>query len=155
MSAAAADAIPSHSSDFPCIDLVNSSFTDYLGSGTRADRLESPEWREWFLTRHRLMPSVRAAAPVAALRMLRNDLAGTLDKWSSRVTLGARDVGVLDEWIRCVAPTATSCPLGSRHRTWPGALPTGLDVGDDGRRCVGRGTHEHGRPDPPEDVLQS
>jgi predicted RNA-binding Zn ribbon-like protein len=49
-------AIPHTVSDHLCVDLVNSRFSDHLGSGVSYDRLLVPEWRCWFLLRCGLEP---------------------------------------------------------------------------------------------------
>lgn len=93
-------AIPSHPSDHPCIDLVNSRFTDYLGGECVTDRLPSPEWQAWFLERHGLTPDERRGAPVARLEALRRDLRKILETWARGRPLSRRDGDVLDAWTR-------------------------------------------------------
>ena len=44
-------AIPNQWEAAPCLDLVNSRFSDHLGSGKFFDRLREPVWRRWFLER--------------------------------------------------------------------------------------------------------
>lgn len=44
-------AIPSTISDHPCIDFVNSRFSDHTGTGEVYERLELDEWRRWFVRR--------------------------------------------------------------------------------------------------------
>jgi len=92
--------IPSHPSDYPCIDLVNSRFTDYLGGERVTDRLRSPEWQAWFLERHGLTPDDRRGAPVARLEALRRDLRRILETWARGRPVSRRDGGVLDAWTR-------------------------------------------------------
>lgn len=100
--------IPSHSSipinpsDYACVDLVNSSFSDYLGAGETVDRLASPEWQEWFVDWHDAVPEVPGAAPLDELVRLRRDIHRVLDKWSKQVTLSARDLRLLDGYVRDV-----------------------------------------------------
>lgn len=43
--------IPHTLSPHACIELVNSRFADHTGSGVVYDRLELPEWRDWFARR--------------------------------------------------------------------------------------------------------
>jgi predicted RNA-binding Zn ribbon-like protein len=43
--------IPHTVFDQPCLDFVNSEFTDHKGGGTRYDRLQMVAWRRWFLDR--------------------------------------------------------------------------------------------------------
>src|SRR4051794_35432972 len=67
-------AIPTNPSDVACIDLINSTFTDYLGTGDSSDRITSQEWQEWFLHRYGLKPESRDPLPVEELVSLRSDL---------------------------------------------------------------------------------
>ena len=96
----AESAIPTNPSDVACIDLINSSFTDYLGTGDTSDRITSREWQAWFLHRYRLKPDRRDPLPVEELVSLRGDLHRILDKWSRRVALSLRDVKLLDARVR-------------------------------------------------------
>ncbi len=61
-------AIPHTLSPFPCIDFVNSRFTDHTGTGEVFDRLHSAEWREWFAQRCGVTP--HRPASVATFRGL-------------------------------------------------------------------------------------
>jgi predicted RNA-binding Zn ribbon-like protein len=92
--------IPSHPSDFACVDLVNSSFEDHLGSGAITDRLPSRQWQLWFLERHSLQPEERSSPPIGELVTLRRDLRRILGKWSTGAQLTARDVRALDSRTR-------------------------------------------------------
>jgi predicted RNA-binding Zn ribbon-like protein len=103
MSYAAHSDIPITPSDVACIDLVNSSFTDYLGTGATNDRITSREWQGWFLRRYRLKPDTGDAAPIEELVALRTDLKRILGKWAARLPLSPRDVGRLDSWVRAAA----------------------------------------------------
>lgn len=95
--------IPVTPSDVACIDLVNSSFSDYLGSGDSTDRIASPVWLAWFLERYGLTPATREAPPLDELIALRRDLRRILDKWSAQVPMSARDVRLLDTRIQAAA----------------------------------------------------
>ena len=99
-------AIPSEVSDFACVDFVNSAFSDHLGSGQSIDRLESADWREWFLGRYDLKPDKGDAPPVPELVALRRDLRRILNRWSSDLPLSQRDLRLLDERLRS-APVRT------------------------------------------------
>src|SRR5436305_14830070 len=87
--------VPVNPSDVSCIDLVNSYFTDHLGSGDNGDRIASPEWQEWFLDRYRLQPEGPDAPPLDELVAMRRDLRRILDKCSRRAALRPRDVRLL------------------------------------------------------------
>lgn len=89
--------VPFDASEYACIDLVNSEFSDYRGSGLLTDRLESPEWRHWFVTRHRLTPDDVDAAPLDQLAALRHDVRRILEKWASGRAVNRRDKALLDE----------------------------------------------------------
>src|SRR4051812_32822726 len=78
----AEDAIPLHPSEFSCIDLVNSAFSDYLGSDTHTDRLGSTEWWRWFLDRYDLTPDTGARPPIEEVGALRGALRRVLEKWA-------------------------------------------------------------------------
>ena len=60
--------------DFACLDLLNSEWHDYRGSGRTEDRLENPRWLGEFLARWRLEvaapPGPDARTALAALRSL-------------------------------------------------------------------------------------
>lgn len=96
--------IPHTIFDEPCLDFVNSRFTDYRGSGGEFDRLELADWRRWFLNRWNFQAPVRASAetirqlkrvrsllrelmstqgPIGnhAIRRLNGMLAGSPSKW--------------------------------------------------------------------------
>ena len=99
MSRRVASPVPTHPSDFACIELVNSLFSDYLGTHKTVDRLLLPEWRQWFLERYRVDPECADAAPIERLQALRGDLRAMLDKWARRGALVQRDARILDGWI--------------------------------------------------------
>jgi predicted RNA-binding Zn ribbon-like protein len=68
----------------PCLDFVNSEFTDYLGSRRRFDRLDQPDWRDWFLERWGITPpNSTSIATLAQLRRLRKLIRGLLENRAS------------------------------------------------------------------------
>jgi predicted RNA-binding Zn ribbon-like protein len=72
-------AIPHTLSAYPCVDFVNSRFTDHTGSGQVYDRLELEQWRRWFS--HRCGLALEGAITPAVLRRsmdLRDVLRGLL-----------------------------------------------------------------------------
>jgi predicted RNA-binding Zn ribbon-like protein len=91
--------LPVHPSEHACIDLVNSCFSDYLGTNKTVDRLLVAEWRQWFLARYGLAPDCIDPAPVERLQALRADLRTMLGGWARRGALAARDANILDGWI--------------------------------------------------------
>ena len=100
MSAEQHSVIPADPSDFVCIDFINSTFSDHLGSGESTDRLRSPEWLQWFLERYELAPDGSGTPPFAELVALRRDVRRVLDKWSRNVPLNGRDLRLLDDRLR-------------------------------------------------------
>jgi predicted RNA-binding Zn ribbon-like protein len=88
--------IPTQPSEFACVELVNSAFTDHLGTGDPIDRLGMSDWQRWFLDRYSLRPEASGAAPVAELVALRSDLRRILDRWSTQDGITPRDVRLLD-----------------------------------------------------------
>ena len=71
--------LPNHWGAAPCLDLINSRWSDHLGSGRFYERLAQPVWRRAFLTqwgyRVRDPDDTDAVADLAALRtVLRNAL---------------------------------------------------------------------------------
>ena len=90
-------AIPFDTSEYACIDLVNSKFSDYRGTGSPTDRLESPEWRHWFVSRHGLTPDDVDAAPLDQLAAVRHDVRRILEKWASGRPVNRRDKALLDQ----------------------------------------------------------
>jgi hypothetical protein len=97
-----ASAIPTHPSDYACIDLANRAFSDYRGTGPAVDRITSRQWQQWFLRRHGLAPRGAPPPPVDELARLRGDLRRVLERWSSHGALSRRDVRTLDAWVRDV-----------------------------------------------------
>jgi len=72
----------------PCLDLVNSSFNDHLGSGSVHDRLPLPVWRRAFLKQWNYRvddPDDRAA--LSHLRRLRSTLRRALERYSEGMAL--------------------------------------------------------------------
>jgi len=119
-------AIPVQASEFACVDLVNSAFTDHLGSGQVMDRLDSPEWMAWFLERYELTPDERGPAPIDELVVARRDIRRVLGKWARRVAPSRRDVRLLDAHLRGatfqlrVAPGASALEVRQEplERSW-------------------------------------
>jgi predicted RNA-binding Zn ribbon-like protein len=93
--------IPANPSDAACVDLVNSTFTDHLGTGARVDRVADPRWQRWFLDRYGLTPKPPGPPPLDDLVALRRDLRRILEKWNAG-TLTSRDVRLLDSRMRAV-----------------------------------------------------
>jgi predicted RNA-binding Zn ribbon-like protein len=91
--------IPVNPSDYACIDLINTTFTDHLGEGARLDRIESKQWLHWFLDRYALKPENPDRLPVDEFVALRRDLRRTLEKWSRGGGVTKRDALVLDNRI--------------------------------------------------------
>ena len=96
-------AIPSHPSDVASIDLVNSTFTDHLGTGESVDRIAERRWQNWFLQWHGLEPRPAGVPPLEDLRALRRDVRRILEKWATDKSLTPRDARALDRRIRDVA----------------------------------------------------
>jgi predicted RNA-binding Zn ribbon-like protein len=92
--------IPTDPSDFACIDFINSTFSDYLGSAEPTDRLGSPQWLQWFLERYELTPDSSREPPFAELIALRRDVRRVLEKWSHDIPLNSRDLRLLDQRLR-------------------------------------------------------
>jgi predicted RNA-binding Zn ribbon-like protein len=64
----------------PCLDFVNSEFTDHRGSGVRYDRLPMLGWRRWFLDRWTLnAPLHPTSADTKRLDRLRSLIRGLLE----------------------------------------------------------------------------
>lgn len=92
--------IPSNPSDYACIDLVNSYFTDHLGSGQPVDRLADSRWLDWFLEWHGLKPTSGGPPQIGDLARLRTDVRRLLEKWARQQPLTSHDARVLDVRIR-------------------------------------------------------
>jgi predicted RNA-binding Zn ribbon-like protein len=99
MTSTVPSAIPRHPSEFACIDLINSAFTNHLGRGPGFDRLPRPEWRAWFLSRHGLEIDAQHPVPIAELTALRDQLRAILRRWALAGSLTARDTAALDDWV--------------------------------------------------------
>jgi len=99
MIALALSPIPTHPSEFACIDLVNSAFTHYLGKGPGFDRLPREEWRAWFLSRHGIEVDPRHRAPIGELTAFRDELRAILRGWALAGSLTARETRALDGWV--------------------------------------------------------
>jgi predicted RNA-binding Zn ribbon-like protein len=94
--------VPANPADVACIDLVNSTFSDHLGSGEWVDRIADRAWQEWFLDRYGLTPARQGPMPVEVLVALRTDVRRVLGTWSDQEPLRPRDVRALDGRIRGV-----------------------------------------------------
>ncbi len=103
MTSAAPSPIPSHPSEFPCIDLINSAFTHHLGRGPGFDRLPQPEWRAWFLERYGLEVGKGNPAPIKRLTALRDQLRTMLERWATTGSVTARDAEILNRWVGAMA----------------------------------------------------
>lgn len=90
-----------------CLDLVNSRWTDHLGSGGVHDRLPLPDWRHAFLARWSGLPTGAADAPeaVAALRGLRGLLRRLLEAFAREQPLDGSDVEALNQ-VLAASPRA-------------------------------------------------
>lgn len=106
MSAFTSSDVPLHASAVAGIDLVNSLFTDHLGSGRSVDRVDDDAWQRWFLDRHRL-DAARTPVSEGELAALRDCLRRVLKRWSSHDAPARRDVQMLDRLI---------CRVAVRHR---------------------------------------
>ena len=98
MTSTVPSAIPRHPSEFACVDLINSAFTDYLGKGPGFDRLPRPEWRAWFLNRHGLEIGAQHPVPIDELTALRYQLRDPPEMGTGG-SLTARDTAALDGWV--------------------------------------------------------
>jgi predicted RNA-binding Zn ribbon-like protein len=68
----------------PCLDLINSRWSDHLGTGRFFDRLAEPAWRRWFLKRWNYkVDNPDDAAAVARLARLRTFLRRALELYIS------------------------------------------------------------------------
>jgi predicted RNA-binding Zn ribbon-like protein len=92
---------------YACLDLVNSRWTDHLGSGRVKDRLPLPEWRHAFFGRWSRLATGVADAPeaVAGLRTLRGLLRRLLETFSRGEALAAQDVMALNR-VLAASPRA-------------------------------------------------
>jgi predicted RNA-binding Zn ribbon-like protein len=81
------------------VDLVNSRWTDHLGSSRTYDRLPLTEWRRAFLARYGRLPSETADAPetVAGLRALRDVIRPLLEAFAERQPIAAANVDALND----------------------------------------------------------
>ena len=77
--------LPNHWGASPCLDLVNSRWSDHLGSGRFYERLAEPVWRRAFLTRwgYRVRDPDDADA-IADLATLRTVLRNALELYVSK-----------------------------------------------------------------------
>jgi len=99
MTSLAVPPIPTHPSEFACIDLINSAFAHHLGKGPGFDRLPRREWRAWFLSRHGIEVDPRHPVPIGELTALRDQLRAILRGWARAGSLTARETDALDDWV--------------------------------------------------------
>jgi predicted RNA-binding Zn ribbon-like protein len=119
--------LPNHWADNACLDFVNSTWADHLGSGVTYDRLVLPQWRAAFLERWGLAgvgePSDRRLERLIELRallrrLLTNPSAGepeirrldavlSLPRYRRRLSIGAGALEVVEvpdrrdwDWVR-------------------------------------------------------
>jgi predicted RNA-binding Zn ribbon-like protein len=91
--------IPRHPSEFACIDLINSAFTDHLGQRPGFDRLPLREWRVWFLSRHGIEVDPQHPVPIDQLTALRDQLRTILRTWAQTGSLTTDQTSALDDWV--------------------------------------------------------
>ena len=73
--------IPHTVFDQPCLDFVNSKFTEVSEGQAEYDRLERPEWRRWFLERWDLPASADLSkSELHRLKTLRTELRTALEQ---------------------------------------------------------------------------
>lgn len=123
-------AIPRHPSEFACIDLVNSAFTNHVGRGPAIDRLPLEAWQAWFLERYKLTPERPEQAPVDELIALRGQLRILLERWAETGSVSKPDIQRLDAWVS--GPTLRQrvsadgrrpqLTLEPSHRDWSWAI---------------------------------
>jgi predicted RNA-binding Zn ribbon-like protein len=109
--------VPRESSEYACLDLVNSAFAHYLEPGEDAlDRLPDRDWQAWFMARHDLALAQGAAFPLTRLRSARSQLRSILEEWARERAVGPAAVAQLDAGVRQIA-------LHSRVKTGPDQGP--------------------------------
>jgi hypothetical protein len=92
--------VPRDSSPFSCLDLINSSFTDYRDHGKRApDRLPNPVWQAWFMARHDLLLARAEPFPLVQLRSKRTQLRSILAEWARAGSLTPTAAAQLDKGV--------------------------------------------------------
>jgi predicted RNA-binding Zn ribbon-like protein len=109
--------IPHTLGALPCIDFVNSRFTDHLGGGAVIDRLDAPVWRTWFLERWKLS-AIRSQPDLRVLKEARETLRRVLEAWAAGRSRSAADLKRLDAWL-------AAAPM--RRRFGGGMLPVTRD----------------------------
>ena len=74
------------------LDLLNSDWHDYIGSGRREDRLDNPDWLSRYLARHRIdAAGVPRDRLISSLRELRSLLRRIADAYAGRRQVRASD----------------------------------------------------------------
>ncbi len=96
-----------------CLDLVNSRWTDHLGSGRVHDRLPLPEWREAFFAHWGLEVRSVGEDRVADLARLRALLRRLLEAFAAGRPLPAADVEALNRLLARTPVIRRLEPAGS------------------------------------------
>lgn len=121
-------AIPHTLSPYTCIDFVNSRFTDHTGTGEVFDRLQSPEWRDWYARRCGLIPPRPASgATIGTLTDLRHVLRSLLESGrppdSPTLARLNRVLGASDQfWELSRVGRTTRLGLSWRHEDWQAVM---------------------------------
>lgn len=96
--------IPREASDYACIDLVNSTFTNYREAGRDGlDRLPLREWQQWFMNHHQLTLASGRSFPAEELAQIRTGLRSTLQAWALDGTISSGAASELDRTVRRTA----------------------------------------------------
>ena len=82
------------------LELLNSDWHDYLGSGRHEDRLENPRWLREFLSRWKLAPAeVSSPSLRRNLSTLRSLMQHMVERLRQGKPLGDRDIGKLNSFL--------------------------------------------------------
>ena len=111
-------AIPHAWAKHACLDLVNSRWTDHLGSGRVHDRLPLLEWRREFFARRDDLATGVVESPEAApaLRELRGSLRRLLEAFARAQPLPTADVEALNRVLAASPRRRRLETVGGRHR---------------------------------------
>lgn len=103
--------------EFAFVDLLNSDWHDYRGSGRTEDRLDKPDWLRHYLTTWGLVAADRAGSTqMAGLKKLRSLLRRMVDDLTAGRDLSAADLARLNA-VMAAAPTALRLvPDGGGYR---------------------------------------